>query len=43
MKAVLDGELRGVQESRRTTVASFLREWLAAKALQSDTVAPHSA
>ncbi|MFJ9691390.1 tyrosine-type recombinase/integrase [Kitasatospora sp. NPDC101183] len=31
MKAVLNGELRGVYEDRRTTVASFLREWLAAK------------
>ncbi|MFJ2189034.1 hypothetical protein ACIOJE_13935 [Kitasatospora sp. NPDC087861] len=31
MKAVLDGELRGVPEDRRTTVASFLREWLAAR------------
>ncbi|MGW4809512.1 tyrosine-type recombinase/integrase [Kitasatospora sp. NPDC004272] len=28
MRAVLDGELRGVYENRRTTVASFLREWL---------------
>ncbi len=28
MKAVLDGELRGVYEDRRTTVAAFLREWL---------------
>ncbi|MFE1320922.1 tyrosine-type recombinase/integrase [Kitasatospora phosalacinea] len=31
MAAVLDGELRGVYENRRTTVASFLREWLAAR------------
>ncbi len=31
MKAVLDGELRGVYEDRRTTVASFLRQWLATK------------
>lgn len=31
MRAVLDGELRGVYEDRRTAVASFLREWLAAK------------
>ncbi|WP_328954437.1 tyrosine-type recombinase/integrase [Kitasatospora purpeofusca] len=31
MKAVLDGELRGVYEDRRVTVASFLRQWLAAK------------
>ncbi|MER8105975.1 hypothetical protein ABT015_37625, partial [Kitasatospora sp. NPDC094016] len=31
MKAVLNGELRGVYEDRRTTVASFLRQWLAAK------------
>ncbi|MEU4117740.1 site-specific integrase [Kitasatospora sp. NPDC028055] len=31
MKAVLNGELRGVYEDRRTTVASFLREWLDAK------------
>ncbi len=28
MKAVLDGELRGVYENRRTTVASYPREWL---------------
>ncbi|WP_052681730.1 tyrosine-type recombinase/integrase [Saccharothrix sp. ST-888] len=28
MAAVLDGELRGVYENRRTTVASYLREWL---------------
>ncbi|MEU4117822.1 tyrosine-type recombinase/integrase [Kitasatospora sp. NPDC028055] len=28
MWAVLDGELRGVYESRRTTVASYLRDWL---------------
>ncbi|MFJ8436156.1 Arm DNA-binding domain-containing protein [Kitasatospora sp. NPDC094019] len=31
MKAVLNGELRGVYEDRRTTVASFLQEWLTAK------------
>ncbi|MFJ9446816.1 tyrosine-type recombinase/integrase [Kitasatospora sp. NPDC101235] len=31
MKAVLNGELRGVYEDRRTTVASFLRQWLATK------------
>ncbi|MDY0810586.1 tyrosine recombinase XerC [Kitasatospora purpeofusca] len=31
MKAVLNGELRGVYEDRRVTVASFLRGWLAAK------------
>ncbi|WP_369186066.1 hypothetical protein [Streptomyces sp. Y1] len=31
MRAVLDGELRGVYEDRRTTVASFLRQWLAVK------------
>ncbi|MCX4688564.1 site-specific integrase [Kitasatospora purpeofusca] len=31
MKAVLNGELRGVYEDRRVTVASFLRQWLAAK------------
>ena len=31
MKAVLNGELRGVYEDRHTTAASFLREWLAAK------------
>ncbi|WP_167352907.1 site-specific integrase [Streptomyces rubellomurinus] len=31
MKAVLDGELRGVYEDRRVTVASFLRQWLAVK------------
>ncbi|WP_457029719.1 tyrosine-type recombinase/integrase [Kitasatospora sp. P5_F3] len=30
MKAVLDGELGGY-ENRRTTVASYLREWLATK------------
>ncbi len=28
MARVLDGELRGVYEDRRTTVAAFLREWL---------------
>ncbi|WP_441248187.1 hypothetical protein [Kitasatospora sp. McL0602] len=28
MKAVLDGELRGVYENRRATVGSYLREWL---------------
>ena len=39
MKAVLDGELRGVYEDRRTTVASFLREWLAAK---KDVLAPNT-
>ncbi|MFJ9776899.1 tyrosine-type recombinase/integrase [Kitasatospora sp. NPDC101157] len=31
MKAVLNGELRGVYEDRRTTVASFLRQWLTVK------------
>ncbi|WP_406194741.1 site-specific integrase [Kitasatospora sp. NBC_01560] len=31
MAAVLDGELRGVYENRRTTVASYLREWLATR------------
>ncbi|GAA1988479.1 site-specific integrase [Kitasatospora viridis] len=31
MKAVLDGELRGVYEDHRVTVASFLRQWLAAR------------
>ncbi|MFJ9775697.1 tyrosine-type recombinase/integrase [Kitasatospora sp. NPDC101157] len=31
MKAVLNGELRGVYEDRRVTVASFLRQWLAVK------------
>ncbi|MBV6702947.1 hypothetical protein [Kitasatospora aureofaciens] len=31
MAAVLDGELRGVYENRRTTVASYLREWLTIK------------
>lgn len=31
MRAVLDGELRGVYENRRTTVASYLREWLATR------------
>ncbi len=39
MKAVLDGELRGVYEDRRATVASFLREWLAAK---KEVLAPNS-
>ncbi|MFE4606287.1 tyrosine recombinase XerC, partial [Kitasatospora indigofera] len=39
MKAVLDGELRGVYEDRRTTVASFLREWLAAK---QEVLAPNT-
>ncbi|MFD5087718.1 hypothetical protein ACFWOG_34475 [Kitasatospora sp. NPDC058406] len=28
MRAVLDGELRGVYENRRTKVASYPREWL---------------
>lgn len=28
MAAALDGELRGVYENRRTTVASYLRQWL---------------
>ncbi|MFF2954917.1 hypothetical protein ACFVVU_26660 [Kitasatospora sp. NPDC057965] len=28
---MLDGELRGVYENRRTTVASYLREWLATR------------
>ncbi|MFF0292846.1 tyrosine recombinase XerC [Kitasatospora sp. NPDC004615] len=37
MAAVLDGELRGVYENRRTTVASFLREWLT---LQKARLAP---
>ncbi|MFJ4680306.1 tyrosine-type recombinase/integrase [Kitasatospora sp. NPDC088783] len=31
MAAVLDGELRGVYENRRVTVAAYLREWLAAR------------
>ncbi|MER6398417.1 tyrosine-type recombinase/integrase [Kitasatospora sp. NPDC001603] len=31
MKAVLDRELCGVYENRRTTVASYLREWLATR------------
>ncbi|MFG2914600.1 tyrosine-type recombinase/integrase [Kitasatospora sp. NPDC048298] len=31
MASVLDGELRGVYENRRTTVAGFLREWLATR------------
>ncbi|MFE6054885.1 tyrosine-type recombinase/integrase [Kitasatospora sp. NPDC056446] len=31
MRAVLDGELRGVYEDRRVTVAGFLRQWLAVK------------
>ncbi|WP_406205145.1 site-specific integrase [Kitasatospora sp. NBC_01560] len=39
MKAVLNGELRGVYEDRRTTVASFLREWLAAK---KEVLAPNT-
>ncbi|MFJ9776886.1 tyrosine recombinase XerC [Kitasatospora sp. NPDC101157] len=39
MKAVLDGELRGVYENRRTTVASFLREWLA---VQKERLAPNT-
>ncbi|MEV7941153.1 MULTISPECIES: Arm DNA-binding domain-containing protein [unclassified Kitasatospora] len=39
MKAMLDGELRGVYEDRRTTVASFLREWLAAK---KEVLAPNT-
>ncbi|MGE7439461.1 tyrosine-type recombinase/integrase [Kitasatospora sp. NPDC001175] len=34
MTRVLDGELRGVYENRRTTVADYLREWLAAKKLE---------
>ncbi|WP_180290642.1 site-specific integrase [Streptomyces sp. TLI_171] len=39
MRAVLDGELRGVYENRRTTVASFLREWLV---LQKVRLAPNT-
>ncbi|GAB7180187.1 tyrosine-type recombinase/integrase [Kitasatospora sp. Ki12] len=31
MRAVLDGELRGVYEDRRVTVAGFLRQWLEVK------------
>ncbi|WP_051836732.1 site-specific integrase [Streptomyces sp. NRRL WC-3742] len=31
MKAVLNGELCGVYEDRRSTVASFLRQWLTVK------------
>ncbi|MED7947420.1 phage integrase central domain-containing protein, partial [Streptomyces sp. BE303] len=31
MRAVLDGELPGVYENRRTTIASHLREWLATR------------
>lgn len=31
MRAVLDGELRGLYEDRRITVAGFLRQWLAVK------------
>ncbi|MEV7939317.1 site-specific integrase [Kitasatospora sp. NPDC088264] len=39
MKAVLNGELRGVYEDRRVTVASFLRQWLAA---QKEELAPNT-
>ncbi|MFD8478187.1 tyrosine-type recombinase/integrase [Kitasatospora sp. NPDC059673] len=39
MAAVLDGELRGVYENRRTTIASFLREWLI---LQKVRLAPNT-
>ncbi|MFD5566280.1 site-specific integrase [Kitasatospora griseola] len=39
MAAVLDGELRGVYENRRVTVASFLREWLV---LQKVRLAPNT-
>ncbi|MFG2698001.1 hypothetical protein [Kitasatospora sp. NPDC048407] len=39
MAAVLDGELRGVYENRRTTVASLLREWLI---LQKVRLAPNT-
>ncbi|MFI9274843.1 tyrosine recombinase XerC [Kitasatospora sp. NPDC052896] len=39
MAAVLDGELRGVYENRRTTVASYLREWLA---VQKTRLAPNT-
>ncbi|MFE4599567.1 Arm DNA-binding domain-containing protein [Kitasatospora indigofera] len=31
MRAVLDGELRGVYEGSRVTVAGFLRQWLGVK------------
>ncbi|MDY0810577.1 N-terminal phage integrase SAM-like domain-containing protein [Kitasatospora purpeofusca] len=31
MASVLDGELRGVYENRRTSVTSYLREWLATR------------
>ncbi|MFJ8438845.1 site-specific integrase [Kitasatospora griseola] len=39
MAAVLDGELRGMYENRRTTVASFLRKWLV---LQKVGLAPNT-
>lgn len=31
MASVLDGELRGVYKNRRTTVVSYLRDWLATR------------
>ncbi|MFD7734786.1 hypothetical protein ACFV6F_30945 [Kitasatospora phosalacinea] len=31
MRAMLDGELRGVYEDRRVTVAAYQREWPAAR------------
>ncbi|MFD7591358.1 tyrosine-type recombinase/integrase [Kitasatospora sp. NPDC059811] len=40
MRAVLDGELRGVYEDRRVTVASFLRQWLAVK--KEEELAPNT-
>jgi integrase len=45
MARVLDGELRGVYEDRCTTVAGYLREWLAAKktALAPNTYAGYAA
>ncbi|WP_441247966.1 hypothetical protein [Kitasatospora sp. McL0602] len=45
MKAVLDGELRGVYENRCTTVASYLREWLVTRQvhLSANTCAGYAA
>ncbi|MFJ9841628.1 tyrosine-type recombinase/integrase [Kitasatospora sp. NPDC101155] len=40
MRAVLNGELRGVYEDRRMTVASFLRQWMAAK--KEEELAPNT-
>ncbi|MFJ7244281.1 tyrosine-type recombinase/integrase [Kitasatospora sp. NPDC098652] len=39
MKAVLNGELRGVYEDRRVTVTSFLRQWLTVK---KEVLAPNT-